>query len=93
MFTTPDFTKQFVIQKDESSTKIGVPLTQNGHPVSFSSKMVCPKLGNSSTLSTRSTCYYHRSTEVATMFIRKAIYYQNRSIILKELLNSGGTNT
>lgn len=44
MLTTPDFTKQFVIQKDESSTKMGVALTQNGHPVSFSSKMFCPKL-------------------------------------------------
>lgn len=49
VLSLPDFTKQFVLQIDDSGTGIGAFLTQDGHPISFFSKIFCRKLINSPT--------------------------------------------
>lgn len=83
----PDFTKTFVLQTDASGTGIGAVLTQNGHPVSYFSKKLCPKLQNSST--------YVRELHAITTAVQKWRHYflGNQFIIetdqksLRELMN------
>lgn len=43
-----DFTKTFALQTGATGTRMGVVLTQNGHPISYFSKKLCSKLQNSS---------------------------------------------
>jgi hypothetical protein len=39
----PDFSKQFVVETDASGTGIDVVLMQDGHPIAYLSKALCPK--------------------------------------------------
>lgn len=48
VLSLPDFTQQFIIQMDTLRTGMGAVLNQNGHPICYLSKKLCPKLLNSS---------------------------------------------
>lgn len=39
----PNFTKQLILQTDTSRTGMGTVLIQEGHPISFFSKIFLPK--------------------------------------------------
>lgn len=39
----PNFTKQLILQTDTSRTGMGAVLIQEGHPISFFSKIFLPK--------------------------------------------------
>jgi hypothetical protein len=43
MLALPDFSKPFCVETDASGTDIGVVLTQEGHPLTFLSKSLCPR--------------------------------------------------
>ena len=45
----PDFTKEFVVETDASKGGIGAVLMQDGHPISYFSRKLGPKLQASST--------------------------------------------
>ncbi|XP_073359664.1 uncharacterized protein [Aegilops tauschii subsp. strangulata] len=45
----PDFTKLFVIETDACDAGIGAVLQQNGHPIAFMSKALCPRYRGLST--------------------------------------------
>lgn len=40
----PDFTKEFIIETNASGEAIGAILSQNGHPIAFFSKKMCPRM-------------------------------------------------
>lgn len=44
----PDFSKNFLIETDASNIGIGVVLMQEGHPISFFSKKLGPKMQETS---------------------------------------------
>jgi len=44
----PDFSKPFVVETDASQVAIGAMLSQDGHPLSFFNKKMCPCLQASS---------------------------------------------
>jgi transposase InsO family protein/ribosomal protein L21E len=43
VLAVPDFTQQFVIETDACKYGVGAVLMQNGHPVAYLSKALCPK--------------------------------------------------
>lgn len=49
VLTLPDFINIFVIQMDASGYRMRVVLLQEGHPICYFSKKICPKLQSSST--------------------------------------------
>lgn len=63
----PDFTKPFVIQTDASSYGMGDVLLQDGHRISYFSKIFCLKLQNSST--------YFRELHSITLVVKKWRHY------------------
>lgn len=63
VLSLPNFTKQFVLQTDASYIDMGAILSQDGHPISFLSKIFCSKLINSST--------YVRELHAITFIVQK----------------------
>lgn len=45
----PNFSEEFVVETDASNVGIGAVLTQQGHPIAYFSKKVCPRLQSAST--------------------------------------------
>lgn len=39
----PDFSQPFIVETDASNSGLGAALMQNGHPLAFISKSLCPK--------------------------------------------------
>lgn len=70
----PDFRKTSVIQTDAFGIGLGGVLTQNGYPMSYLSKTVCPKLLNSLT--------YVR--EPITTYIQKWHHYFHEKQVIIE---------
>nr|XP_029143459.1 uncharacterized protein LOC112805764 isoform X1 [Arachis hypogaea] len=48
VLSLPDFSQRFTVETDASNTGIGAVLSQNGHPLSYFSKKLNPKLAMSS---------------------------------------------
>lgn len=63
----PNFSLPFTIETDASSTTMGVVLTQQGHPIAFYSRVLCPHLQRASA--------YVRELHAITFAVRKWRHY------------------
>jgi hypothetical protein len=72
----PDFNKQFILETDASEVGFGVVLMQEGHPVAYLSKQVCPR---NQALST-----YEKECMAIIMAVEKwRCYLQHQAFVIK----------
>ena len=78
VLSTPDFSIPFTLETDASASTIGAVLLQQGHPIAYYSKTLCPRLQHSSA--------YVRELHAITSAVRKWRHYLlgNSFIILTD---------